>query len=251
MTPNLSEYAALCEWAPTTWLVISENVFDPLIYYSHIVPVLLALPLAFLIYLNNRQDIKNQLFLLIIVLFSVWTFGDLILWANDSPGTIMFVWSVLVLLEPLIYLSAFWFSHKVLYKELLSVWWLLFFFILLLPTLLFTPTSLMLENFNLTNCWREVTEGPLVFYGYFVQVTIALAILIKLFFYTFISKDERRKKNLSIFTVISILLFLGIFSFGNIAGSFFRKLDNRSIWNIWSTGDGGDNRFPNFKIQCV
>lgn len=230
MTPPLVDYATFCEWAPTSWLIISDNVFDPLIYYSHIVPVLLALPLAFIIYLNDRGRKQNQLFFLTILLFSIWTFGDLILWANDSPGTIMFIWSVLILLEPIIYLTAFALSHKVLYEKPLPLAWLIPFVIIIMPVILFTPTSLMLENFNLTNCWREVTEGPLVFYSYFVQLVIALAILTRLVIYLFTTSDEGKRKRLSIFTTISIILFLGIFSFGNIAGSFFED------WTIGQYG---------------
>ena len=101
MNPLVQEYATFCEWAPAEWLIISANVFDPLIYYSHLVPILLSLPLAVVIYLNNRERRQNQLFLLLVLLFSLWSFGDLILWAHDSPATIMFVWSVLILLEPL------------------------------------------------------------------------------------------------------------------------------------------------------
>ncbi len=230
MTPSLIDYATFCEWAPTSWLIISDNVFDPLIYYSHIVPVLLALPLAFIIYLNDRKRRQNQLFFLTVLLFSIWTFGDLILWANDSPGTIMFIWSVLILLEPIIYLTAFAFSHKVLYEKPLPQSWLIPFVILIMPVILFTPTSLMLENFNLTNCWREVTEGPLVFYSYFIQLVIALSIIARLVVYLLTTTDEGKRRNLSIFTTISIILFLGIFSFGNISGSFFEN------WTIGQYG---------------
>ncbi len=230
MVPPLVDYATFCEWAPTSWLIISENVFDPLIYYSHILPVLLALPLAFIIYFNDRKRKQNQLFFLTVLLFSIWTFGDLILWANDSPQTIMFVWSVLILLEPIIYLTAFAFSHNVLYEKPLPLSWLIPFVVLILPIILFTQTSLMIENFNLTNCWREVTEGPLVFYSYFVQLIIALAIVARLVIYLLTTADEGKKRNLSIFTTIAIILFLGIFSFGNIAGSFFEN------WTIGQYG---------------
>lgn len=230
MTPPLVDYATFCEWAPTSWLIISDNVFDPLIYYSHIVPVLLALPLAFIIYLNDRKRKQNQLLFLTVLLFSIWTFGDLILWANDSPGTIMFIWSVLILLEPIIYLTAFALSHKILYEKPLPLAWLVPFVIIIMPVILFTPTSLMLENFNLTNCWREVTEGPLVFYSYFVQLIIALAIVARLVVYLLTTADEGKRKRLAIFTTISIILFLGIFSFGNIAGSFFEN------WTIGQYG---------------
>lgn len=223
MNPNLEAYAAFCEWAPTSWLVVSENVFDPLIYYSHLVPILLSLPLALIIYWNDPNRRLNQYFFLTILLFSIWTFGDLILWANDEPALIMFVWSVLILLEPVIYFSAYLFADAAIGGNKKSTITFLFLIVLMLPVVLFTPTSLMLENFNLTNCWREVTEGPLVYYGYMVQTVIALAILAKLCAYCVFDKAHLKEKVRATLIVLAILAFLAIFTLGNVIGSYFEN----------------------------
>ncbi len=230
MNELLQEYSMFCEWAPAHWLVFSDNVFHPLIYYSHLVPILLSLPLAVVIYLNNRDRIQNQLFLLLVLLFSLWTFGDLILWADDNPATIMFVWSVLILLEPLMYLCAYCFAHKMLSDQHIPAGILTVLMILVAPVILLTPTHLMIESFNLTNCFREVTEGPLVYYSYAIQVVISLLILTKTIVFTLGTQIPRRQKVVPVLASVSILLFMWIFSFGNIAGSFFED------WTIGQYG---------------
>ena len=230
MNINLSQYAELCEWAPTAWLIVSENVFDPLIYYSHLVPILLSLPLALFIYWQDRTQRLNQYFLLTVLLFSIWTFGDLILWASDSPNTIMFVWSLLILLEPLIYISAFLFAYTALYRKPIPLYKLVLLTCMLLPTALLLPTSLAIESFNLTNCWREVTEGPLVYYGYLVQVIIALMILGHSIYYAITTTETKKIKQRSILAAIATLFFLAVFSSGNILGSFFEN------WTIGQYG---------------
>ena len=221
MTPNLSAYAELCEWAPVYWLVISENVFDPLIYYSHLVPILLSLPLAFFIYFQDRSKRLNQLFLLLVVLFSIWSFSDLILWAHPDPGIIMFFWSILILLEPLIYVTAFLFAYTALFKRPAENYLLAVLAVMALPVALLLPTNLAIESFNLTNCWREVTEGQLVFYGYYVQVLIVLMIIGYTAIYLFTTKDEGKEKSRSVLAAVATLCFLAVFSSGNILGSWF------------------------------
>lgn len=211
-------YGEFCEWANTSYLIISENVFDPLIYYSHILPILLALPLALIVFARAPQHRLNRYLMLLVGLFSLWALFDLILWAHADAQIIMFFWSMLILLEPLIYLTALIFAYFALYQKQLPTWCLSTFLLLLLPIVALLPTTLAIESFNLTNCWREVTEGPLVFYGYLYQILVALTII------TFFVRSFMAKKTVSghggRFLVVGILLFLLMFSFGNIVGSF-------------------------------
>lgn len=227
---DLQPYAEFCEWAPTFWLVASENVFDPLIYYSHLVPLLLSLPLAVVVLLREPRQRLNQYFFLVVTLFSAWSIGDLILWAHADPGVIMSVWSLLILLEPLIYISALLFAHQVLFKKSISTPFTFALSLLILPTIFFLPTSLAIDSFNLTNCWREVNEGVLVFYGYFVQVLIALSILFLTAFYAIRSKDDKEIKQRSVLAAVGIILFLATFSLGNIIGSWYED------WTIGQYG---------------
>jgi signal transduction histidine kinase len=188
------------------------------VYYSHGLPVLLALPLAAFVLFRGVKKIPNVLFFALVLLFSLWSLFDLILWASADPSVIMFSWSMLILLEPLIYVTAFYFVYKLLRPEPTP----LFLHTLLLgATAAFAvllPTSHAIQSFNLTNCDREVTEGVLVFYGYWFQILVVIGIigtgLYELFF------KNRHSKLLVILVVLGTLSFLLLFSLGNIVGSF-------------------------------
>ena len=219
MNPLIKEVAEFCEWAPATFLFISKNVEGPLIYYSHIVPVLFSLPLAFIIIARDYKNRLNQYFFLAVFLFSIWSFSDLILWANPDPKIIMFFWSLLNLLEPFIYVSIFLFVYTLLFKKEISTVILASLFLITSPVVIFLATSLEIESFNLTNCWREVTEGPLVFYSYIIQLIISLLVILFTFIYLKSTTETKAQKRMSIIGVLGSLLFLAFFSSGNIIGS--------------------------------
>src|SRR3989344_4732328 len=211
MNPLIKEVAEFCEWAPATFLFISKNVEGPLIYYSHIVPVLFSLPLAFIIIARDYKNRLNQYFFLAVFLFSIWSFSDLILWANPDPKIIMFFWSLLNLLEPFIYVSIFLFVYTLLFKKEISTVILASLFLITSPVVIFLATSLEIESFNLTNCWREVTEGPLVFYSYIIQLIISLLVILFTFIYLKSTTETKAQKRMSIIGVLGSLLFLAFF----------------------------------------
>ncbi len=91
-----------CEWATSKYLVFSENVFAPLIYYSHLMPIVLALVIGLFIFLNDRKSLVNRVVFVLALLFSAWTLSDLVLWAHESPKFIMFFWTLEIILEPII-----------------------------------------------------------------------------------------------------------------------------------------------------
>jgi signal transduction histidine kinase len=219
MHPLIEQVAEFCSWAPATFLIISENVFDPLIYYSHIVPVLFSLPLAFIIIAKDYRNKLNQYFFLAVSLFSLWSFSDLVLWASPDPRIIMFFWSILNLLEPFIYIAVFLFAYTLLFKKGIPTRVLALILSITLPIVILLATSLEIESFNLTNCWREVTEGPLVFYSYIIQLIITLLIILFTFIYLKNTKDSKEIKRMSLLGVFGSLAFLAIFSSGNIIAS--------------------------------
>jgi len=44
-----------CNWDNAKFLIFSDNVFDPLIYYSHLGPLLLSVALLLLIFLAIKK----------------------------------------------------------------------------------------------------------------------------------------------------------------------------------------------------
>jgi len=96
-------FIELCEWDSSRFLIFSDNVFGTLIYYSHFLAMILALVVGFFVFSQNKKGLVNKLLFFIMLFFATWTFLDLVLWANERPDFIMFFWSLILLVEPLVY----------------------------------------------------------------------------------------------------------------------------------------------------
>ncbi len=197
------------------WLVFTSEA-PHLLYYSHIPTSLVALLLSFFVFKNNKS-LVTFLLLFISIIFSVWNFIDLIIWTNSSSQLIMFLWSLLYLLQALILGSAWFFSDAFLDTEgIEKLWKKIVMGVLLLPLIVLLPTTWNLSGFNTTNC--EATQGILVNYFYFFQVVVLIWI-----FSSLIQRYRRtvsavEKKKVLIFS-LGILFFLMSFSWGNLLGS--------------------------------
>ena len=210
------EAIANCGWSPVRFLVISDNVFAPLIYYSHLGALIVALFFGFFVFLSNRKALLNRILFYLTVALSIWLFGDLVLWATDQPAQTMFFWSLEIIFEPIIYALALYFFYVFIDGKDITFKVKAIISGLLLPTLLFASTSLGLLGFDLTNCDRAATEGWLPKYGYAIEIFIVFWIISLAFQRYYKNKDSDLRKRI-IFTTIGICLFLLSFSLGNIA----------------------------------
>ena len=105
-----------CEWNSAYMLIFSENV-GPLIYYSHLLPLIVSLLLGTLVLFNSPRTLVNRVLFFITLMFSLWVYFDLILWASPSPEAVMFFWSIIVPVELLIYASALYLVHLFSHKQ--------------------------------------------------------------------------------------------------------------------------------------
>lgn len=237
MNPNLTEYITACEWGVSKFLLISENVFDPLIYYSHLVPLIASVVLGAFVILKNPRNLSARVLLSILGFLAIWLIGDLILWATEFPSYTMFFWTVINVVEPFVYAFSLYFIYTYIDGRDISFTTKLAIFIPLIPTILFAPTHFTLLGFDLTNCDRDAIEGIAVYYGYIIELLYILSII-----WFGVSRyltgkpgSERRQ----IFTVTAgIVLFLLSFAFGNILGSFFSDLTLFGDYS-WTIGQYG------------
>lgn len=226
----------LCDWDNARFLLFSENVFDPLIYYSHLGPVLLSFALLLLVLSTVKKQALHYLLISLILFFSVWTILDLILWATEKSEYVMFIWSIMIFFEVLIYAAAFYFFRVFVLQHDMSQWLKLSIVIVFLPLLVLSATQYNLNYFDYTNCDREAVEGGLWSYAYAVE-----AVFVFLIISTFLSQvtQLKRKGNLkkSLLVASGIIFFLIAFSWGNISGS---------ITEDWSIGQYGLFGMPIF-----
>ncbi len=215
----IPEMIAACEWDVARYVVVSDNVFSPLIYYSHVTPILVCLILGIYIYFANKQSLLNKTLLFITSVLSVWLFLDLILWATDSLRVVVMSWSIINIIEPIIYAGFFYFIAVFVTGRKLSNLQKFFLVLPLLPTILLGWTHWNVAGFNLTNCDREVIEGPLAYYNYLIEFGYTVAILI-IGIKSWIKTRGQATRTQSIAVVVSVLVLLLGFASGNIIGTF-------------------------------
>ena len=223
-----------CNFDVAKFLVFSGNVFDPIIYYSHLLPFFLSLGIGLLVFLQDRKRLVNQIFFSITLFFIMWVFSDLVIWATEKQYLTMFFWSTQNILEPLIYASSLYFVYVFLNKKDLILRNKLFVSFLLIPIIVLAATRYNLLGFDASDCNRDAREGPIAVYVYLVEIIYVFWI-----FFIFLrafknSKDSKKKIWL---LLLGISAFLVSFSLGNLVGSF---TDN------WSYGQYGLLGMPIF-----
>ncbi len=155
----------------------------------------------------------------------------------------MFFWSLQVIIEPIIYALSLYFIYVFITKNDISLGKKFFISILLFPTLIFASTKFALVGFDLSNCDREVTEGPITLFGYLIEIIYVFWILI-FAIKSYIKANIEMKKQIKDIT-LGIIFFLLSLSFGNIIGSF---TDN---WTIGQIGLFGMPIFVGFLAYMI
>ncbi len=207
----------LCDFESPTYLLFSSNV-APLVHYSHIPITIISLILSFFILFNNRKGLANRILFCLTVAFSLWVFLDSIFWASNRSDVIMFVWSLQILFEPIIYISALYLINILIKKEDISFKKKLLISLVYLPVVVFVPTKYSLWGFNLNTCLSE--EGFVaLYYTYGIEIIYTIWIIffsVKEFIKT---KTSTVRQQITLLTTGIILLLLS-FSSGNIISSF-------------------------------
>src|SRR5687768_3579239 len=108
---TIQELMSACEWDSVRYFFVSENVFDPFIYYSHLTPLVLSLIIGCFIIWKDPRSLVSRILFSVTMLFSAWVFFDLVVWATDKPHYTIFFWSLINLIEPFIYAGLVYFLY--------------------------------------------------------------------------------------------------------------------------------------------
>ena len=204
---------ALCPWNASS-LFISENT-PAYFLYSHGVAILAALVFGFVILYKNKTAL-NRVFFLVMALFVAWVLLDLMQWATNRPDFLLFMWSISIIVELLVYVESLHVIYLFTAKRDLSLGWKVAIFGLLLPILILLPTTKLLPGIYLDTC--NAIESPfIVWYTYGVEFLIVLLSVI----FTGIQLRQKtpRERSEAWLFVVGMVLFLVAFSSGNIIGS--------------------------------
>lgn len=212
----IEQIVRVCDFDPGYWLVFGPNV-GPLQYYSHLPIIVIALALGLYILFQNYRALPHRVLFGIIVCFSLWVFFDSIIWATNRSDVIMFMWSLQILIEPLVYIGALILLYVLVDKRpptfaYLSMWAAMF-----LPLAALTPTSYVLESFDRVSCLANETFFS--YYSYAIEALFVAWILVFAGDRLWRARHLRERTEIILLTV-GILLFLIAFAWGNVIGSF-------------------------------
>ena len=228
-----------CPWPAPQYLIFSENI-PPFLFYSHIPAMLIALGIGLFVYFKDRKSATGSLLLVITLLFSAWTFFDLLLWATNNPSDVMFYWSFQILTEGLIVPLSIYFSYLFMFKKEMRIPSRILLFLLALPPVVFLSSKSMLIGVNISDC--TAIEGPLaLYYSYFLEI---IGIITITAMYVRAQRKFENKLELRTFA-FGIIFFLIAFSWGNIIGSF---TDN---WTLAQAGLIGMPIFVGFLAYTI
>jgi len=211
-------------YADPTYLIFSTDV-PALLYYSHFTAIVISLFLGTFVFLKNRRSLEAKLLFAIAVFFSLWTFFSLITWTNNNSDLIIFVWNFFGILFALICATSLYFTYVFVNKRNLDSIVKIVLAILLLPLVIFLPTVLNIESFNLELCGvtREGVYYTNYYYGFGLIIFLWNLIIL---FRGYRASDYRFRRQILIFGIGIELFLLSFFTTGYIASIF---MDNSFV----------------------
>src|SRR3989344_1267948 len=239
---NIISTIALCNFESAKWLFFGPNV-APLVYYSHLPIAVISLFLAFYILFQNKKNLANKILFVMIITFVAWVLMDSVFWASNRSDVIMLVWSLIVLIEPLVYIGSLYLLYVLIDKKDLSFNKKLALGLLYLPLIILAPTIFNLSSFDISTCLS--TEGPLaLYYTYFVEILVIIWVLV-FSIERFMKAPNLEVRQEIVGLTVGTFLFLFAFAWGNIIGSF---TDN---WQLGQYGLFGMPIFIGFLVHSI
>jgi hypothetical protein len=227
-----------CPWEDATHLGLFSSNVPPILYYSHVPAMLVAILFAFFVFFHTKKSLVSYSLISIAVFFSFWNLADLILWATNKPEIVMFFWSLQILFEALIFISALYLVHafvkktgpKLLGTSLLTV--------LLLPLVALIPSKFNLVGVYLADC-VAIENLIAKYYSYGLEAVIIIVIAIFTFRQAKQKKLKEEKREI-VGIGIGIIVFLAMFVYGNLG-----QLGACTIWTIWHANICGPTKLSN------
>ncbi|MDO8514109.1 MAG: HAMP domain-containing sensor histidine kinase [bacterium] len=219
MTGELEALIEACEWFPSYYLILSENVYTPLLYYSYLGSLIPTLLIAGYVLINGAKELANRLLFLMSLCFGIWVFGAMVTWATEFPSYTMFFWTLINLAEAFVYFLAFYFFYVFVFKKDLTLRQKIIFSLPLLPTLALASTPYMLLGYNLSDCDRNAFEGILSVWDFSMEFLFA-ALIAGFAGYAWKNASSWEQKKQTTLLATGIIAFLLSFSLGNILEIF-------------------------------
>ncbi len=216
----------LCPWESPVLLIFSSNV-PSLLYYSHLPIIIAALFLAVAVY-RKSQTIASNILVLILGLFSFYAFIDVLIWATNRSDIVLFLWSIQIMLEVLVFAASFYLVYLVANgrdSSAASKW---LFGAILIPFIILIPTHYNLVGIDLSYC--DAIEGFVALYLSYVLEAFFAVLIIGYSVHKYFTCGNSSEKKKILALVFGVVLFLTALISGNVIGSF------TGDWNLAQFG---------------
>ena len=154
-----------------------EVGFQPLVYYSHLIPVGIALVLILFTLFKSKLSFVSIIFSAFAFGFCLWLIGDVIVWEAIDYNLISFVWASLDYINILFFLfGAYFFLVIKNNGSDISIWNKYIFVALALPVWWLSFANHSIEGFNAPLC-EAINNGFLTEYKLFLEIFVIFFII--------------------------------------------------------------------------
>lgn len=218
-----------------------------IIYYSHIPTALVAFVLGSFVFFRGRSELVNKLLFFLAIVFSLWSFLDLVIWTNYDSRIVMFAWSVIILMDCLIFIGGFYLMYVFISKRDVSFFMKLLVGAILSPFILFMSSTINVKEFDSVSCNAvDAFIGQEYLYG--VEVVVLLFVIFFSLRNVLTEKDDSNKKKEILFS-LGLFVFLSVFFSGNFIASIYET--NNFLWILSQYGLFGVVVFMGFLAYLI
>lgn len=183
--------------------------YHAIAYYSHLIPVAIALLLGFFVLQRSKYSLLSKIFFSFILGFSLWLLADVVIWTNNSYYLITALWAPLDFINILFYLLSAYFFIVLIRSKDVPGWAMLVLTALALPAWWITFNGGSIVDFYQPVC--EATNNDwLTKYKLIIEVAV-LAFIMFAGLIGFM-KSDRQKRRQIVTVAIALILFLSIFA---------------------------------------
>ncbi len=216
----------------TTFGNFDFTIAPPLLYYAYIPIAILTLLFGIWVLIKDKYSLQSKLFLGISISFVLYILNEIVLWTAVYARIIDFGWQMAMVLQMAVWIFSLYFIYFFITKKKVEFHVKVLFSILLAPLMLLFATKFNIAYFDLTNC--EAVSGRLWYYMYAVQMATLVFTEYSLFSFYKHTEDKITKRQ-TIFGMLGVLVFLGIFSVSIVYGELTKVYEINLVGPIGLT----------------
>lgn len=192
-----------------TFITTINSSIVVLANYAHIIPIVLSLLLALLVFFKSRFNLFSKVFLSFIVTFSLWLAGDLVTWTSSNYSLIYSTWASLLYLEIVFFALGLYFAMVFVEKADISKIQKSIIFLATIPPFVLTVMRQSVTGFNQPVCEafnnNFLDTYKLIFEGVVLALILIYAIT------PFFKKIDWKQIRVNLVVLGSMFLFLATF----------------------------------------